>query len=72
MENVVEGSNDVDFQGDGPASEASGKGVQTMIKEGLTYTGYFSKGKKHGAGLLVSESLDSLSCEFIDDELAGI
>ena len=72
MEHVGEGNNEVDFQGDGPAREANGKGVQTIIKEGLTYTGYFQNGKKHGAGLLVSESLDSLSCEFIDDELAGI
>ena len=60
MENV--GNNEVDFQGDGPANEANGKGVQTMIKEGFTYTGYFREGKKHGAGLLVSQSLDSLNC----------
>mgnify|MGYP000212240110 CR=1 FL=1 len=70
MENV--GSNEVDFQGDGPATEANGKGVETMIKEGLTYTGFFQDGKKHGGGLLVSDSLDSLNCEFLDDELTGI
>lgn len=70
MENV--GNEEVDFQGDGPAKEANGKGVETMMKDGLTYTGFFRNGKKHGAGLLVSETLDSLNCEFIDDELTGI
>ena len=70
---LVGGENqEVEFQGDGPAKEASGKGVQTLIKEGITYTGFFKDGKKHGEGLLVSESLDSLSCEFIEDELVGI
>jgi hypothetical protein len=29
-------------------------------------------GKKHGQGLLVSAELDSLACEYIDDEIAGI
>jgi len=38
----------------------------------FTYTGEFYHGKKHGEGLLVSANLDSLSCEFIDDEIAGI
>ena len=52
MENV--GNSEVDFQGDGPAKEANGRGVETMMKDGLTYTGYFRNGKKHGAGLLVS------------------
>ena len=46
--------------------------MQTLIKEGITYTGFFKEGKKHGVGLLVSESLDSLDCEFINDELSGI
>ena len=53
-------------------SQASGKGVETLMKEGITYTGYFHHGKKNGVGLLVSESLDSLDCEFLDDELVGI
>ena len=57
----------MDYQGEGEAIDANGKGVQTLIKEGITYTGYFRKGMKHGDGLLVSESLDSLTCEFIDD-----
>jgi len=37
-----------------PAKEANGKCVETFIKEGITFTGYFKDGKKHGAGLLVS------------------
>lgn len=72
MNLVGEDNQEVEFQGDGPAEHANGKGVQTLIKEGITYTGYFKDGKKHGDGLLVSESLDSLSCEFIEDELVGI
>lgn len=44
------------------ANEANGKCVQTLIKEGITYTGMFLNGVKHGNGLLVSESLDSLAC----------
>lgn len=54
MSRVGEESNEVEFQGEGVASEANGKGVQTLMKEGLSYTGYFREGKKHGAGLLVS------------------
>jgi hypothetical protein len=38
----------------------------------FTYTGEFYMGKKHGQGLLVSAELDSLACEYIDDEIAGI
>jgi hypothetical protein len=72
MDRVGENNNEVEFQGEGLATEANGKGVQTLIKEGLSYTGYFKNGKKHGVGLLVSETLDSLNCEFIDDELTGI
>jgi hypothetical protein len=45
-----------------PAAEASGKCVETLIKEGITYTGHFQDGMKNGTGLLVSESLDSLDC----------
>ena len=72
MEHVGEENGEIEFQGDMPANEASGKCVQTLIKEGITYTGYFKNGKKHGVGLLVSDSLDSLDCEFLDDQLAGI
>lgn len=72
MDLVGENNQEVQFQGDGPAKQANGKGVQTLIKEGITYTGYFKDGKKHGEGLLVSETLDSLTCEFIEDELVGI
>lgn len=55
-----------------PANEANGKCVQTLIKQGVSYTGNFNQGMKNGPGLLVSENLDSLNCEFIDDELVGI
>lgn len=65
MDLVGENNQEVQFQGEGSAKEANGKGVQTLIKEGITYTGYFRDGKKHGEGLLVSETLDSLNCEFI-------
>lgn len=29
-------------------------------------------GKKHGQGLLVSAELDSLACEYLEDEIVGI
>ena len=29
-------------------------------------------GKKHGKGLLVSAELDSLACEYLEDEIVGI
>lgn len=67
MANLNEENKDVEFQGDMPAAEASGKCVETLIKEGITYTGHFRNGLKNGPGLLVSESLDSLDCEFLDD-----
>lgn len=31
-----------------------GKGSQTSLKQGLSYTGQFFQGKKHGHGLLVN------------------
>jgi hypothetical protein len=65
MDLVGKNNQEVEFQGEGSATEANGKGVQTLIKEGITYTGYFKDGKKHGEGLLVSQTLDPLKCEFI-------
>ena len=38
----------------------------------FTYTGEFFMGKKHGKGLLVSAELDSLACEYLEDEIVGI
>ena len=51
---------------------AEGQGKQILIEGGITYSGSFKGGKKHGIGYLVNENLDTLECEFIDDELAGI
>lgn len=62
MIHATEENTEIEFQGDMPAGEASGKCVETLIREGITYTGFFKAGKKHGIGLLVSESLDSLDC----------
>ena len=51
-----------------------GKCSETLLEKDVsfTYTGEFFKGKKHGQGLLVSAELDSLACEYIEDEIAGI
>ena len=51
---------------------AEGQGKQILVQQAITYSGKFKNGKKHGGGYLVNENLDTLECEFIEDELAGI
>lgn len=42
------------------------------MNEGFSFNGKFSGGKKHGKGYLVNSNLDTLYCEFIDDQISGI
>lgn len=60
------------YEGEKVEGIAEGEGKQILIGEGITYSGRFRKGKKHGVGYLVNGNLDTLECEFLDDELAGI
>jgi hypothetical protein len=38
----------------------------------MSYNGIFHDGKKHGKGYLVDKNLDTMECEFVNDELVGI
>jgi hypothetical protein len=38
-----------------------------LLVDGLSFSGNFRKGKKHGQGYVTNSSLDTLYCEFIDD-----
>ena len=69
----AEPSEDNQYEGDkSDSGQAKGNGKQILISEGITYSGRFDEGKKHGAGYLVNEHLNTLECDFIEDELAGI
>ena len=52
--------------------KAEGNGKQILISQGITFNGQFRMGMKNGAGYLVNELLNTLQCDFINDELAGI
>ncbi len=63
---------DNQYEGEKVNGKAEGKGKQIIVSKGMTYNGIFKDGKKHGRGYLVNKTLDTLECEFLDDELAGI
>lgn len=70
----MNGDKSTDNQYDGELAEgkAQGKGKQILVSKGVTYSGVFKEGKKHGRGYLVNKNLDTMECQFLNDELAGI
>lgn len=49
-----------------------GEGKEILVREGISFNGFFKNGKKNGAGYLVNSHLDTIYCEFVNDELTGI
>lgn len=74
MKNLNEDNKEISFVSLSEEGRPQGKCSETLLAKDIsfTYTGEFYQGKKHGEGLLVSAELDSLSCQFIDDEIVGI
>ncbi len=50
------------YEGEKVEGLAEGQGKQILVGEGITYSGTFKGGKKHGAGYLVNGNLDTLEC----------
>ena len=69
---IVEFNEDLHYLGDLKGGEPEGEGKVVLVSEGISYNGEFHEGKKHGMGYLVNNSLDTLYCEFVEDELCGI
>lgn len=49
-----------------------GGGKEVLLVDGLSFNGNFKHGKKHGRGYITNSNLDTLYCEFIEDEICGI
>ncbi len=60
----MNGDKPVDSQYDGEEvyGRAQGKGKQILVSKGMTYSGVFREGKKHGRGYLVNKNLDTMEC----------
>lgn len=70
MENNKEQDNQ--YEGEQVEGVPQGKGKQILISKGMTFNGLFQEGKKHGPGYLVNEHLNTMECEFLNDQLTGI
>jgi hypothetical protein len=44
-----------------------GGGKEVLLVDGLSFSGGFRRGRKHGRGYITNSSLDTMYCEFIDD-----
>ncbi len=69
---MVEINPNLHYLGEFREGKPNGDGKEVLVEEGISYNGLFRNGKKHGAGYLVNSNLDTLYCEFVEDELAGI
>ena len=49
-----------------------GQGTRFFNNQGVSYIGEFRNGKKHGLGYFVNSNLDTIYCEFINDQPVGI
>jgi hypothetical protein len=56
----VNDQKDNQYEGEKQEEIAEGIGKQIIISQGMTFTGEFKKGKKHGNGYLVNEHLATL------------